>query len=363
MGQSKKEFGMVQLIIVLGLITLVCALLLGMVNGVTAPQIAANSVKTRNLAMQEILPAADEFPEVAAQDDRPASITGVFEARAGGELIGYAAEVQSKGFGGAMTMIVGVNTDGNLAGVKVTGHGETPGLGAKAQSDAAWIAQYAEQPADGALRVTKDGGTIVPITGATITSRAVTLGVNTVASYISTLEGMNATVGGASAPAPVSDPALADTIAETLYDVMPGADTFHDLQLSFSAGDLAAQGMKLPGGRPLAGIAAVYDATAGGKPAGYVAEVHAQSYEAMMIALVAVSPEGMVKGVRVIQQNDGRGAGVQDNAWADQFVGSTAGVTLSTEGGRIDAVSGATGSSQTVVDIVNTAAQLYTLLG
>ena len=77
--------------------------------------------------------------------------------------------------------------DGNIAGIKVTGHAETPGLGAKAQTDSAWVAQYQGAAADGQLMVTKDGGTINAITGATITSRAVTDGVNTAAAYIATL--------------------------------------------------------------------------------------------------------------------------------------------------------------------------------
>ncbi|MGI6182267.1 MAG: FMN-binding protein, partial [Agathobaculum sp.] len=81
----------------------------------------------------------------------------------------------------------GVNTDGTIAGAKVTGHAETPGLGAKAQADPNWITQFAGQSADGSLAVTKDGGTINAITGATITSRAVTLGVNTAAKYVASL--------------------------------------------------------------------------------------------------------------------------------------------------------------------------------
>ena len=61
------------------------------------------------------------------------------------------------------------------------------GLGAKSQADPNWITQYAGQAADGQLQVTKDGGTINAITGATITSRAVTDGVNTAAAYVATL--------------------------------------------------------------------------------------------------------------------------------------------------------------------------------
>ena len=95
--------------------------------------------------------------------------------------------VNPKAFGGALRLIVGTNADGTVAGAQVTAHGETPGLGAKAQSDANWIGQYAGQPADGSLAVTKDGGTINSITGATITSRAVTLGVNTAANCVASL--------------------------------------------------------------------------------------------------------------------------------------------------------------------------------
>ena len=104
-----------------------------------------------------------------------------------GGVGGYVVEVLARSGVGALTLIVGINADGTVAGAQVTSHGETPGLGAKAQSDAAWVGQYAGQPADGSLAVTKDGGTINAITGATITSRAVTLGVNTAANCVASL--------------------------------------------------------------------------------------------------------------------------------------------------------------------------------
>ena len=90
-------------------------------------------------------------------------------------------------FGQVSAMDTVINADGTVAGIKVTEASETPGLGAKAQSDKNWIAQFAGQPADGSLAVSKDGGTINAITGATITSRAVTLGVNTAANCVASL--------------------------------------------------------------------------------------------------------------------------------------------------------------------------------
>ena len=85
-------------------------------------------------------------------------------------------------------MIVGITVDGTARGAKVTSHAETPGLVAgQSQADPNWITQFAGQTADGQLKVAKDGGTINAITGATITSRAVTDGVNTAAAYVATL--------------------------------------------------------------------------------------------------------------------------------------------------------------------------------
>lgn len=200
MSETKKE-GIGRLIVVLGLITFVCALLLGFVNQVTAPLIAQNEADTRNAAMAEIIPDAEfedmnvvlSAEEVAASGitlpagRTAAGISGVYKATQGGEDAGYCVQVNPKGFGGELTIIVGIGADGTVAGAKVTAHGETPGLGAKSQTDPEWIKQYAGQPADGQLQVTKDGGTINAITGSTITSRAVTDGVNTAAAYVATL--------------------------------------------------------------------------------------------------------------------------------------------------------------------------------
>lgn len=191
MSETKKnQEGIGRLIIVLGLITFICALLLGVVNQVTKGQIAQNQIDTRNAAMAEIIEGAtfeDMNTTVPAPDKDTPAITGVYKATKDGAEAGYCVEVQPKGFGGAITMIVGINADSTVAGVKVTGAAETPGLGAKAQSDAEWIAQYKGAAGDGSLKVTKDGGTINAITGATITSRAVTLGVNTAATYVASL--------------------------------------------------------------------------------------------------------------------------------------------------------------------------------
>ena len=125
MESNKKEGGIVQLVVVLGLITFICALLLGVINGVTADKIAQNAVETRDAAMAEIIPDAEfedmntalSADEVAAAGvtlpagRTAAQIDGVYKATKDGEEVGYCVQVEPKGFGGNVTMIVGINAD------------------------------------------------------------------------------------------------------------------------------------------------------------------------------------------------------------------------------------------------------------
>ena len=168
---KKKEPGMVQLVVTLLVISAVVALLLGLVNMITAPQIAINTQEKTNAAMAEVLPYDGEY--VAVEYDAAANpvVTAMYQA---GDA-GYVVQVAPSGFSGNLDMMVGVNADGTVAGVSIISHAETSGLGANA-TKAEWREQF--KGLSGSVAVTKDGGTIDSITGATITSRAVSDGVN-----------------------------------------------------------------------------------------------------------------------------------------------------------------------------------------
>ena len=91
-----------------------------------------------------------------------------------GEPRGIAFETAGKGFGGDVGAMVGIDTkDNKLLGVGVTTHAETPGMGAKAQTDPGFAAQFSDMSLEDPIKVNQDGGTINAISGATITSRAV----------------------------------------------------------------------------------------------------------------------------------------------------------------------------------------------
>ena len=92
-----------------------------------------------------------------------------------GEPRGVAFETFGKGgYGGDVGLMVGINMNEDaLIGVGVTTHAETPGMGAKAKTDPSFAAQYEGLSVNDPIKVTNDGGTINSISGATITSRAV----------------------------------------------------------------------------------------------------------------------------------------------------------------------------------------------
>lgn len=167
-----------RLTLTLLLITAVVAGLLGLVNYLTEDKIAALTREKAENAMQEVLPAERYEPIEHSMD-------GVAEAyRADGK--GIVVRVNVNGFGGTIDMMVGVDSDGKVCGVYIIEHSETSGLGANCVRDD-FRAQYAG--ADGELKVNKDGGTIDALTGATVTSRAVTRGVNLALEYVKEVAG------------------------------------------------------------------------------------------------------------------------------------------------------------------------------
>lgn len=178
---------------------LICAIvsaLLAGVNSITKPIIAENEQKNFEIAMQEVLPDASGFEEVNLGDYTP-SETGVtldslYRADNGGYVV---STVCSEGYGGDVSVMVGITKDLTVNQVKIMSMSETPGLGAKA-SEPEFIGQYDGLAAG--ITVVKNtapaDNQIEAISGATITSKAVTKAVNTA---LEAAENANTTKGGA----------------------------------------------------------------------------------------------------------------------------------------------------------------------
>ena len=153
-------------------ITAVVAVALAGVNMITAPAIAELNAKNTQAAIEAVLPGGGEevadFPAVDLVSKVYASETG------------YAIQVTPGGFDNTITMMVGIDKAGNVLGIDVISHTETAGLGAVADAGTPAGIAFREQfiGASGSVSVTKDGGQMDSITGATITSRAICVGVN-----------------------------------------------------------------------------------------------------------------------------------------------------------------------------------------
>lgn len=156
------------LLVITGLV----AVALAGVNAITKPVIEERKAEKTQAAIQAVLPGGGK--EVSFIDE-----TGMVKAVYASDM-GYAVLVESNGFGGTISMMVGVDKAGTVLGVSIISHSETASLGAvaaeKTSKGEAFRGQYIGQT--GTLAVTADGGSIDSITGATITSRAVTRGVN-----------------------------------------------------------------------------------------------------------------------------------------------------------------------------------------
>ncbi len=180
-----------KLTVILLLICAVSSGLLGLTNQMTYPQILTRRAQTEAEAKQVVMPDADDVTEELDDATFNAvlsemlltsdTINEVYVAKKDGAVIGYVFKCKVSGFGGAMQIMVGINIDGTVSGAKVTNHMETVGLGAKA-TDETWISQYQGLSASEEIAVVKTenktDNQVTAITGATITSRAVTSAVN-----------------------------------------------------------------------------------------------------------------------------------------------------------------------------------------
>ena len=163
-----------RLTLTLFLITTIVAGLLGLVNYVTADTIAEQIAQKAENAMRQVL-KADSYEPLDVPED--SAVTAAY--RAGDK--GYVVRVAPNGFGGAIDMMVGVDVSGAVTGVAIVSQSETASLGANCTRED-FRAQFTGKT--GTLSVSKDGGEIEALTGATVTSRAVTEGVNTALEFV-----------------------------------------------------------------------------------------------------------------------------------------------------------------------------------
>ncbi len=157
------------------IICLVSTTLLAVTNNVTKEKIALNAVKTEKASRMLVLPEGKQFGQVT---DLGEGLTYCEGTNDSGDIAGYVFTSGAKGYGGTVSVMIGIDTEGTITGVEILSHSETPGLGAnsvKPEFKSRFVGK------SGTLTVDKnsnEGQNIQAITAATITSKAVTSAVN-----------------------------------------------------------------------------------------------------------------------------------------------------------------------------------------
>ncbi len=145
-----------------------------------------NTARAEIQVQREIL--AQAMPQAVVGAETPYHAAGALSITAGygeeGHLLGYCVEVQSQGFGGPVTMTVGVDLNGTVTGVAIESHSETDRVGTAAMTPAA-LARYVGR--SGTIR-SSGSNSVDTVTGATATSKAITAGVNRALNIVANLD-------------------------------------------------------------------------------------------------------------------------------------------------------------------------------
>jgi len=164
---------------------LVCLIVTGALSvtyNITKDTISAREALEAENGRKNVLPEADTYrkieniEELQEKSTRLELVKEAYEGLKGGNVEGYVFSVVSKGYGGDIKIMVGIDKDMKITGIKVLSHSETPGLGSKATNEK-FLSQMIGIVPKEKLKVVKTKRTkseeIDTVTSATITSEAV----------------------------------------------------------------------------------------------------------------------------------------------------------------------------------------------
>lgn len=170
--------------LILGAICVVVSGLLALTNLLTKDVIAQVALETEQNSRLIVMTTADSFEE--SEDGT------YYTALSGTDVVGYVFSTSSNGYGGSVEVMTGISVDGEITGVVILSQDETPGLGANCTEDS-FLVQFLQKAQS--LTVVKNTvageGEIEAMTGATITTSAVTTAVNSAVEIYESIGGEN----------------------------------------------------------------------------------------------------------------------------------------------------------------------------
>ena len=282
--------------VILAIISLVAALVLGIVNMITEGPIAEHKMAALQEAYNSVLPA-DHYDPVDYDTAAYKSVTGLYAAKdANDQVMGYTVTASQQGYAGPVAVTFGLDPEGNIVGTHIgdTDFVETNGIGARALEPS-----FQEQ----FTGLNTDGGSFEALSGATFTSNAVLGATNSAMSAFS-----NAVLQKEAVP------------------------------ITFGKKEAASQSAADP-----ASLTA--GAVMSGSAQGFAGEVHVEFSLDDQLAIENLT-------VDAATETDGLGKRAMEAEFTDQFTGKTLPINIA----DIDAIAGATITTTAVVDAVNSAA-------
>ena len=181
MKKESNALYILRLTVTLLAICAAVALALAGVNAITKDRIAAIQAEKTQKAIAEVLENGETAVQMPILDSTHPSIVSAYKNENG-----YAVQVTPAGFGGTITMMVGIDKDHKVTGISIISHTETAGLGSVAGDNSAKGQAFRDSflGLSGSVSTNKDGGEADTITGATITSRAICDGVNAALEFV-----------------------------------------------------------------------------------------------------------------------------------------------------------------------------------
>ncbi|WP_426349524.1 RnfABCDGE type electron transport complex subunit G [Alloiococcus sp. CFN-8] len=312
--------------LILLMITAVAGIALGLANATTKDAIAMNSkISVEELA--SLLPGAESVEVYETFDE--GNIVEVMEASNGDETVGYIVKVASPGFHGNIEMLVGINSEGVETGIKILTHGETPGVGSKIEN-ADFQERFKDRPTEEEFKLVKTESSndyeIQGITGASISSTAVVTGVNAAVKYYKSA-----------------------ILGEEVVEEKPGINLD---KLNLSGGELTAIDSL---DKELA--KEVNEVKINGAIGAYIITTEVKGAQDQMTVATAIDiNSNTILGIQVLEQAETPGLG--DLICEDDFTGKFQGLSSADEV-QVDIISGATISSEAVIEAVNNALDYY----
>ena len=174
----------------LTIISLVVALLLGLVNGVTADKIAAMNAAATQTALEAVTEAGSTYDEITsipqevmdAAKEMGGTLEEMYTVTFDGQPAGYAVKLTASGSQGLIEMVIGVDAEQKITGISVVSHSETSGM--PNDDGVPVLDQFVGMSGAGTLKV---GKTVTPISCATVSTKGVTKGANAALAAVAAL--------------------------------------------------------------------------------------------------------------------------------------------------------------------------------